>query len=39
MASASADTVRQKDEQARVAQAISAAAEEINHLASRLAKA
>jgi cell division protein ZapA len=38
-ASASADTVRQKDEQARVAQAISAAAEEINHLASRLAKA
>ena len=38
-AMASADTVRQKDEQARVAQAISAAAEEINHLASRLAKA
>ena len=39
MATASADTDRQKDEQARVAQAISAAAEEINHLASRLAKA
>ena len=39
MVSASADTVRQKGEQARVAQAISAAAEEINHLASRLAKA
>lgn len=39
IASASADTVRRKDEQARVAQAISAAAEEINHLASRLAKA
>lgn len=39
MTPASADTVRQKDEQARVAQAISAAAEEINHLASRLAKA
>ena len=38
-ASASADNVIQKDEQARVAQAISAAAEEINHLASRLAKA
>ena len=39
MASGSADTVREKDEQARVAQAISAAAEEINQLASRLAKA
>ena len=39
MATASADTAGQKDEQARVAQAISAAAEEINHLASRLAKA
>ena len=34
-----ANALRQKDEQTRVANAISAAAEEINHLASRLAKA
>ena len=34
-----ADVLRQKEEQTRITNAISAAAEEINHLASRLAKA
>ena len=34
-----ADALRERDEKIRVANAINAAAEEINHLASRLAKA